>query len=186
VRDRGADLDELLEIVKRRSFRRGKFILSSGKESELYFNMKPTMMDPRGAYLSACAFLDRIKAEKADYVGGLEMGAVPIIAALAAISEAKGSPVKTFFVRKAAKAHGTKDVLEGLGPDDSLQGKHVVVADDVATSGSSILKAADEARAAGAIVEVALCLVNRDEGADQFLADRGLRLVSVLHAGDFI
>lgn len=136
----------LLEIVRQRSFRKGTFRLSSGAESNLYFNMKPTMMNPRGAYLSARAFLTRVRQEKADWVGGLEMGAVPVIASLAAISEAEGHPVRTFFVRKAAKDHGTMDLVEGLGPGETLTGARVLVADDVATTGGAILKAVEVVR----------------------------------------
>ena len=179
------DESELLELIRTRSFRLGRFTLSSGVESDLYFNLKPTMMDPRGAHLSARAFLARILPERVDYVGGLEMGAVPIIAGVATISDVEGAPVRTFFVRKEAKKHGTKDVIEGLGPQESLAGKRVLIADDVATTGGSILQAIEEARAAGASVEVALVLVDREEGAEAFLHDRGIRLLSVFKASEF-
>lgn len=180
-----AERRELLEIVAARSFRRGLFTLSSGAESNLYFNLKPTMMNPRGAYLSARSFLDILGEEGADYVGGLEMGAVPIIGAVAAVGESEGRPVKTFFVRKQPKDHGTRDLVEGLGPDETLAGQRVVAADDVATSGASIWRAVEAARAAGARVEAALVLVNRDEGADALLAEHGVRLRSVFHASQF-
>jgi orotate phosphoribosyltransferase len=172
--------------VRSRSFRSGEFTLSSGLKSNLYFNLKPTMMFPRGAYLSARAFLDVIYEEGAEYVGGLEMGAVPIIGALAAIGEAEGRPVGTFFVRKAPKAHGTRETIEGLGPDESLSGKHVMMLDDVATTGGSIMVAINAARAAGARVDTALVLVDRGEGAEDFLAERGVRLLSVFHGRQFI
>lgn len=182
-RDRAED--ELFYIIKARSFRSGRFTLSSGKESTRYFNLKPTMMEPRGAHLSAKAFLRRVEAEQVDFVGGLEMGAVPIIAGLATLSDIEGCPVRTFFVRKAPKAHGTRDVIEGLGPDETLAGRRVLIADDVATSGLSIFKAIEEARAVGAIADVALVLVDREEGASEFLAERGVRLVSVFRASEF-
>ena len=127
------------------------------------------MMDPRGARLSALAFLARVRTETVDYVGGLEMGAVPVIASLAAVSDAEGAPVRTFFVRKEAKGHGTREVVEGLTTGESLAGKRVLIADDVATTGGSIIKAVDAARAAGATVEAALVLIDRQEG----IADRG-------------
>jgi len=179
------DESELLELIRARSFRLGKFTLSSGAESDLYFNLKPTMMDPRGAHLSARAFLARISAERVDYVGGLEMGAVPIIAGVATLSDVEGSPTRTFFVRKEAKKYGTKDVIEGLGPQESLSGKRVLIADDVATTGGSIMKAIEEARGAGASVDVALVLVDREEGAEAFLHDHGVRLISVFKASEF-
>ena len=180
----GADERELLEIIRKRSFRTGEFTLASGAKSNLYFNLKPTMMDPRGARLCAEAFLARLP-EGTDYVGGLEMGAVPIIAALAAISDIQGKPVKTIFVRKAPKSHGTQDVIEGLGPDETLNGKHVVMVDDVATSGGSMWKSIEAVRAAGAVVDLAMSVVDRQEGASEFLAERGVRLEAVLKAGDF-
>jgi orotate phosphoribosyltransferase len=180
------DETELLEIIKRRSFRRGRFTLSSGRESSLYFNLKPTMMDPRGARLCAAAFLARIRTEGADMVGGLEMGAVPVIGSLAAISDMEGRPVRTFFVRKAAKEHGTREVIEGLGPEESLAGKRVLVLDDVATTGNAILQATLAARAAGATVDSALVLIDREEGAAEALARAGIRLLCVFRARDFL
>lgn len=180
------DRAELLDLVKTRSFRRGKFTLSSGVESELYFNLKPTMMSPRSAYLAATAFLDALHGENAAFIGGLEMGAVPIIGAVAAVGEMQGRPVGAFFVRKKVKEHGTRDLVEGLGPEDSLQGKRVVIADDVATSGGSIFRAVEAARGAGATVDAALVLVDRQEGAAAFLAKHGVRLVSIFRASEFL
>jgi orotate phosphoribosyltransferase len=176
----------LFHIIKERSFRQGSFTLASGVESNLYFNLKPTMMDPLGAYLAAKAFLDEIHHENVDYVGGLEMGAVPIIGALAAISATDGRPIRTFFVRKAPKTHGTKETVEGLAPSETLEGKRVLILDDVATSGGSIMKAIDAARAAGATVDVALVLVDREEGAKERLSSEGIRLLSTFKAHEFL
>lgn len=184
--DRSREERELFDIVKARSFRRGKFTLASGRESELYFNLKPTMMFPRGALLCARALLARIWPEKAEYAGGLEMGAVPVIAALAAISEAEGKPVKTFFVRKQPKGHGTMDMIEGLATGESLVAAKALIVDDVATTGGSIVKAADAVRAAGAAADTALVIVDREEGAAETLAANGMRLISVFKAHEFI
>lgn len=177
---------ELFEIVKRRSFRRGKFRLASGAESELYFNLKPTMMSPRGAHLSALAFLSRARAENADYIGGLEMGAVPVIASVAALSDIEGRPVKSFFVRKQPKSHGTMETVEGLAPGETLSRARVLIADDVATTGGSILKAVEAARASGADVEAALVLVDREEGASALLKEHGVRLLSIFRGREFL
>ena len=181
VRDEAA----LLALIRARSFRRGRFKLASGVESDLYFNLKPTMMDPQGAYLAARAFIDRILPENVDYVGGLEMGAVPIIGALAAVSHNEGRPVRTFFQRKSPKEYGAQLAIEGLGPDESLAGKRVLVLDDVATSGGSLIKTIDAARVAGAHVDAALVLVDRQEGAAETLAKLGIRLLSVFKASQF-
>jgi orotate phosphoribosyltransferase len=187
TREAGAQAEEaeLRDLIRARSFRLGKFKLSSGAESDLYFNLKPTMMHPRGAHLCARAFLARVLPEKVDYVGGPAMGAVPVISALAAVSDAAGTPVRTFFVRGEAKQHGTRDVVEGLGPGESLYGARVLIADDVATSGGSILKAVRASREAGATVEVALVLIDREEGAEQMLAEKGVRLLSVFKGAEF-
>lgn len=181
-----ADEQELFDIIRERSFRRGKFRLASGRESELYFNLKPTMMSPKGALLSARALLARIWPENVDYVGGLEMGAVPVIAALAAMSQAEGRPVKTFFVRKQPKGHGTMDMIEGLAPNEILANARVLIIDDVATSGGSILKAVDVARTAGAIVGAALVLIDREEGATELLRAQNVRLLSVFKGAQFL
>ncbi|HUJ46411.1 MAG TPA: orotate phosphoribosyltransferase [Rhizomicrobium sp.] len=183
---RSPDETRLFDIIRTRSFKRGHFKLASGRESELYFNLKPTMMAPAGALLSARALLVRIWPEKPDYVGGLEMGAVPVIAALAALSEAEGRPVKTFFVRKQPKGHGTMDLIEGLAPDETLDGKRVLVVDDVATSGGSILKAADAVTALGAKVDAGLVIIDREEGGTEALAPRGIRLLSVFKGREFL
>jgi orotate phosphoribosyltransferase len=184
--NRSPDEAKLFEIIRTRSFKRGHFKLASGRESELYFNLKPTMMSPAGALTSARALLARIWPENPDYVGGLEMGAVPVIAALAALSEAETRPVKSFFVRKQPKGHGTMDLIEGLAADETLEGKRVLVIDDVATSGGSILKAADAVVALGAKVDCALVLIDREEGATEALAPRGIRLLSVFKGREFL
>ncbi len=182
----GRDERELFELIRDRSFRRGKFTLASGRESEMYFNLKPTMMFPRGAHLAAKAFLERIRAEGVDFVGGLEMGAVPLMGSLAAISAMEGRPVRTFFVRKKPKQHGTKELIEGLGPGETLAGSRAMILDDVATTGGSILDAARAAREGGATVDAALVLIDREEGAAENLEREGIRLLSVLRGREFL
>ncbi|MBV8594170.1 MAG: orotate phosphoribosyltransferase [Caulobacteraceae bacterium] len=179
------DETELRDLIRARSYRFGAFTLASGRESQHYFNLKPTMMTPRGALLAARAFLDRIHAERVEAVGGIEMGAVPLIGALAAVGEIEGRPIPTFFVRKAPKAHGTRATLEGLAPGESLAGKRVMALDDVATTGGSVMKAVEAARAERAVVETALVLVDREEGGAEALAAQGVRLISVLRKSDF-
>jgi len=183
-RTRGGGESELLEMIRARSMRLGKFTLASGRESDLYLNLKPTMMDPRGARLCAEAFLARVPPGT-EYVGGIEMGAVPLTAAMAAISDVQGKPVRTFFVRKAVKDHGTRQLVEGLAEGETLEGKRVLVTEDVVTTAGSVLQAVEAVRALGAIVTDALVIVDRQEGGVENLAAHGVKLHSVFVGDDF-
>lgn len=176
---------ELFDIIAARSFKTGSFMLASGRTSTLYFNLKPTMMHPRGAELAARALLDICLGLDVEHVSGLEIGAIPTIGAMAALSSAMGRPIGTSFVRKAAKDHGTRDLVEGLAPGESLAGRKVLSIDDVATSGGSILKAVEAVRAAGGIVEHAACIVDREEGGAELLGEHGVALHAVLRAREF-
>ena len=178
--------EQLLAIIREVSFRKGDFTLSSGKKSSLYFNMKPTMMDAEGAALTAKAFLLIMRAVNAEYVSGLEMGAVPAICAMAAVSHADSRPIKATFVRKRKKEHGTRDLIEGLKPGESFRDREVLIVDDVATSGKSILQAIEEVRQAGGIVRHAAALLNRHEGADDLLRLQGVQLHEVYSAAEFV
>ncbi len=177
---------ELFEVVKERSYRRGRFTLSSGAISDHYFDLKTTMMSPHGNWLAAEAFLNRISIAGIELIGGLEMGAVPIIGAVAALSYKEERPVGTFFVRKRSKEHGTQKLVEGLTEGETLRGKRLWIVDDVATKGGSIMQAVDAVRSEGAIVDTALVLLDREEGAEAFLQERGVRLTSVLRASQFL
>lgn len=175
----------IIEIVREKSFERGEFTLASGKTSDKYFNLKPTMMDPEGGALSAALLHDRVLPLKCDYVGGLEMGAVPLVSALAVISFMRNAPQRAFFVRKQAKEHGARAQIEGLTSDDALNGKRVAMIEDVTTTGGSILKAVETVREAGATVEHVVTLLDREEGAREALAEAGLELIAVMTSRDF-
>lgn len=185
----GASLNQnrnaLFDVIKTRSFRRGHFVLSSGKESDLYFNLKTTMMDPQGSYLAASVCLPVVRKLDVDFAGGLELGAVPMLGALALLSWQEGHPVKTFLVRKQVKSHGTKEAIEGLAPNESFAGKRVLVVDDVASTGGSILTAIHAARAAGGLVTHALALIDRQMGSDEALKAEGVELLSIFKEGEF-
>ena len=113
-RKRRAELRrKLFALLKERAFRRGRVVLASGRESDYYFDMKPAMLDPDGANLLAELILQYIQDVKADCVGGLEMGAVPLIAPVAMRSLDFGRRLPGFFVRKAVKDHGTKKRVDG-------------------------------------------------------------------------
>ena len=178
--------ERLIAIVKARSFQSGKEItLASGRTSTYYFNMKPTMLDAEGAHLIATLILQAIADLHADLIGGLEMGAVPLASAVAAVSHGAGKPINAFFVRKQAKEHGTRSLIEGLPMGDSLKGKRVVIVEDVTTTGGSAIKAAETVRAEGAEVVGVVTLVDRQEGAGEAFDKAGLTLTPILTLADF-
>jgi orotate phosphoribosyltransferase len=182
--------ERLIAIIKARSFQSGRQVkLASGRTSTYYFNMKPTMLDAEGAHLIATLILEAIEGLDADLIGGLEMGAVPIASAVAAVSHTGAhtgaKPINAFFVRKQAKEHGTKSLIEGLPNGDTLKGKRVVVVEDVTTTGGSAIKAADAVRAEGAQVVGVVTVIDRQEGASEAFAAAGLTLTPILTLADF-
>ena len=100
---KSANRARLLEIIRKRSFGRGEITLASGRKSDFYFNLKPTMLDPEGATLLAELTYEALKDDELDFVGGLEMGAVPLAGAIAQLSWLKGHPIAAFFVRKSQR-----------------------------------------------------------------------------------
>ncbi len=179
----------LRHLLATRTFKRDSidgFLLASGRRSRIYFNVKTTMMHPQGAALCARGLLEKLKGLDADYIGGLEMGAVPLLSVVSAFSAEQGSPLPSFFVRKVPKLHGAQLLIEGMDDlsDESLRGKHVVLIDDVATSGGSILKAVDQVEAAGGTMTDAIVILDREEGAAERLSARGITLHNLFTATD--
>lgn len=183
------DREALRRLLATRTFKRGAFTLASGRASSIYFNVKTTMMHPQGAALCARGLLAELRLIPVDYIGGLEMGAVPLLGAVAALSHEAGDPIPSFFVRKSPKSHGTQALIEGMddtgdGAGETLAGKRVVLIDDVATSGMSILMAADQIKAAGGLMAHAIVILDREEGAAEALAAHGIELRALFTARD--
>jgi orotate phosphoribosyltransferase len=177
----------LREIIAARSFRLGQmFRLVSGVESNVYFNMKPTMFDAEGSGLMAKLVVERLARAQVELAGGLEMGAVPIVAAATALSGLSGTPIQGFFVRKKAKEHGARLRIEGLAPGETLSGKRIAIVDDVCTTGGSALSAIEEVRDAGGEVVLVLAVVDREEGAERLMREHGLAFDALFRAHEFI
>jgi orotate phosphoribosyltransferase len=170
-------------IVKERSFEFGAFTLASGENSDYYLDMKPTMFHPEGANLLAQLILRRITELGADYIGGLEMGAVPLIAAVTVLSHGTARPIPGLFVRKGVKDHGTRKLIEAGERD--LRGKRVVILEDVTTTGGSAMKAVTALQAEGANIILVLSIVDREEGAAEFFKKAGLPFEWLFSASEF-
>jgi orotate phosphoribosyltransferase len=144
-------------MLAHKSFRLGEFQLSSGSTSDYYIDCRTTTLDARGAQLTGEVFLDEIREQgwEADAIGGLTMGADPIVVAVAVTS----GTMHGFLVRKAEKQHGTGQRIEGFRE----KGARVVIVDDVCTSGSSTVQAIEAAREFGFEVVGVMCLVERQD-----------------------
>lgn len=173
----------LLAIVRAKSFVRGNIVLASGERSTYYFDMKPSMFDPEGAALLCDLIFARLKGVECDFVGGLEMGAVPLISPLNAKSFAAGRPIAGFFVRKQPKGHGTKKRIEGV---TDLAGKSVVIVEDVTTTGNSAMIAVNELQEAGAKITLVISILDREQGATKLYNEAGIPFQSLFKASDFL
>jgi orotate phosphoribosyltransferase len=170
-------------IILAESLKRGDFVLTSGARSNYLFQLRQTTMLPEGAALIGEAVVDYMARQGLRCVGGPELGAVPLVAAIAAVSHYKSYPVDAFFVRKRAKEHGARERLDG----HVRAGEEVLIVDDVATSGKSIFIAIEGLKEEfpDCTVRRALVVVDRQEGASQNLAAQGIELVSLFKKSDF-
>jgi orotate phosphoribosyltransferase len=172
----------LFNLLNQEALKRGKFLLSSGKESNYYLDGRVITLNPQGAYLVASIILKMLENEVLDAVGGPTLGADPIVGALALLSYVHGQPIKTFIVRKQAKEHGTRQQIEGPALKN---GDRVILIDDVATSGKAILEAKQALDEIGVIVDKAIVIVDRNQGAADNLAKVGIKLKSIFKIADF-
>jgi orotate phosphoribosyltransferase len=166
-----SDREKLKEILLRRSVRRGEFKLVSGQTSSVYVDGKLTTLAAAAMPLIGRLFLERMEQRgwNAQAIGGLSLGADPIVTAVARESIERGRAIDAFLVRKEAKKHGTQKFIEGI---EQTQGLPVVIVDDVCTTGGSTADAIVRAREAGMRILGAICLVDREAGARQMLKDR--------------
>ena len=173
---------KLFTLLNKEALKRGSFVLSSGKTSNYYLDGRVITLTPEGAYLIAYIILEMIKDKGIDALGGPTLGADPIVGAVAAISHIEKIPLKTFIVRKATKEHGTQRQIEGPALQ---QGAKVLLIDDVATTGKSIIEAKEALDRAGIMADTAIVIVDRGEGASDNLAKVGLTLQSIFTIQDF-
>ena len=174
--------EKLFNLLNQEALKRGKFLLSSGKVSNYYLDGRLITLSAQGAYLVASIILDMLKDEALDAIGGPTLGADPIVGALAVLSYINRQPIKTFIVRKQAKEHGTQQQIEG---PVLKKGNRVILIDDVATSGKAILESKQVLDKIGVVVDKAIVIVDRNQGAADNLAKVGVKLESIFQIADF-
>lgn len=177
---------DILGLVLNRAYERRRVRLASGRESDFYIDCRQVTLTAEGVYKIAKYILGLIRQEKmaVQAVGGPALGAVPVAAAVSALSydpSFEGEPLDTFFVRAAAKKHGKGNKVDG----PALQaGLSLLLLDDVLTTGGSLLKAARAVQELGCRVEKTLVIVDRQEGGCENLEKEGLSVVSILARSD--
>lgn len=174
--------DRLRALLLERSLRFGDFTLSSGAKSRYYVDVRQTSLHPEGALLIAKLLLPALEEAGVEAVGGLTLGADPIVGALTVWSEIQGRGLSGFLVRKEAKGHGAGKRIEG----PFRPGLPVAIVDDVITKGGSALNAFEAAREAGGDVKLVACVVDRCEGGAEEFAARGVPFHSVFSIREFL
>jgi orotate phosphoribosyltransferase len=172
---------ELLRLLAHKSFKLGDFKLSSGGTSDYYIDCRTTTLDARGAQLTGQVFVEEIhqRGWKAEAIGGLTMGADPIVVAVSVTS----GELSGFLVRKAEKQHGTGQRIEGF----RRKGAKVIIVDDVCTTGSSTVQAMEAAREFGFEVMGVMCLVEREEAGGRPTVEKAASpapFVTIFKAGE--
>ena len=173
----------LFEILKKEAFFKGDFTLSSGKKSSYYLDARLVTLSAEGAFLCGKLIRAAVAAKAPTAIGGPTLGADPMVGAVGAVSFLEGAPVKTFIIRKEAKGHGKGRMVEGpeLKADD-----RIVVIDDVATTGKAFIHSIDALAQDGLKPVACACIIDRQDGAREALAARGVELVSLFTAAEFL
>jgi orotate phosphoribosyltransferase len=176
------DKQALIELVREKALKFGDFTLVSGKKAKYYLDGKQITLSPTGAQLVAEGILDMLDPQAMPAaIGGMSIGADPILAAVVTMSAVRGTPIRGFMVRKEAKRHGTSQFIEG--PVEP--GEQVVIVEDVVTTGGSSLAAIERAEAFGLKVERVIAVIDRMEGGAQAFTGRGYPFASLLSIRDF-
>ena len=136
--------ERLKQLIKEKAYKCGHFVLASGKTSDFYIDARKITLDPEGAYLVGQLLFGRLKDDSITAVGGLTLGADPIVAAIALTSYLERKPIPVFIIRKEAKGHGGQNWIEGL--KNLKKGMNVAIIEDVITTGESSLKAAEKVK----------------------------------------
>ncbi len=184
----GSERDRLLERLRRDAYRAGTFTLASGKTSDFFVDCKKVMLTAEGHALAGACLTDAITREEAargirfDAVAGVALGGCPLASAVALVSYQRGRGLDALYVRKEAKDHGTRALIEGT----AAAGARVALLEDVLTTGGSSRAAVDRLRDAGFVVDAVFALVDRAEGAVEHLASHDVRVTALFSRKDFV
>jgi orotate phosphoribosyltransferase len=180
------DRQRLKEIILEKSYRQGKFKLSSGLESDFYIDGKQTTLSAEGAYLCGKEIfaLIRNNLEPIGSVGGMTLGADPLVTAASLVSFLEKQPIPAFIVRKESKGHGTEQYIEGL--KNLEPGSTVALLEDVVTTGATLLQVIDRVEAQGFKVGLLVTVVDRQEGGAETLAAAGYPLKSIFTRAELL
>jgi orotate phosphoribosyltransferase len=178
----------LARLLIEKSYREGTFTLTSGKTSDYYFDCKQTALHPEGGYLIGRLLLELVQPMGVAGVGGMTLGADPLVSAVSVTSfcerEAGFTPLPAFIIRKRAKGHGTGQYLEGLA--NFAKGDRVALLEDVVTTGGTLLTACQRVQDEGLNVAAVVCVLDREEGGRQRLAEAGYDLRAVFTRRDLL
>lgn len=181
-----ADWKRLRELIFRLSYREGSFTLTSGKRSDFYIDCKQTTLSAEGAYLCGKLLFKRMSeaAEDIAGVGGMTLGADPLVTAVSIVSFLEGRPIPAFIIRKEKKGHGTGSWIEGKS--NIPRGAKVALVEDVVTTGGTLVKAIQRTEEEGYEVACVLTVVDREEGGREALRDAGHDLVALFTRKDIL
>lgn len=167
----------LAQLLLKKSYREGEFLLASGKKSDWYFDCRVTALSSEGSWLIGMLFNDMLLDFDIAGVGGMSMGADPLVSAVTVISHINGRPLDGLLVRKEAKGHGTGQFVEGMG--NFAPGQKIAVLEDVVTTGGSLLKACERLQACQLEIAAVCSILDREEGGRENLAKAGHKLYSL-------
>lgn len=173
--------ERLCHLVKEQALVRGDFTLSSGIRSSFYFDLRMVTLSPEGAYLVGEEIFDLLAEAGAEAVGGLTLGADPIVSAVATASYFEGKPITAFIVRTQPKKHGRRLHIEG----PLREGSKVAIVDDVITTGGSVFRAIEAVEAEGCQVVKVVVLLDRQEGGSERLRQQGYDFTALLRSNEW-